>query len=133
MWIIERAEQEIRTNRRRIKMKKTNMKYNNKVGKIQYRNLKPSVRKGLREEGMYYLESIFGVCDGHGYGCGGEDISFGLKKIKAFIEFTDRDSTNSLIVIEMDVLYNQKDEELGTNMVDIRPKTMKYIRSKLCK
>lgn len=109
------------------------MNYTNKVSKIQYRNLKPSIRKGLREEGMYYLENIFGGCDGHGAGMGGEDISFELKKVKAFVEFTDRDSTNSLTVVEMDMLYNQKGEYMNQVMVDIRPETLKFVRSKLCR
>ena len=51
---------------------------------IPYSDLEKEVRKGIKEEGLYFLETIFGECDGHGCGIGGEDISFTLPRKSKF-------------------------------------------------
>jgi len=87
---------------------------------IPYKDLKPSVREALKLEGLYALERIFGVeCDGHGCGCGGEDISFTLEsgtKINPHdhaIVFEVTDNGRKLEVAERIVLFSHKDINHG--------------------
>ena len=107
------------------------IKYEKKGATIQYKELKPHIRKGIKEGGMYFLERIFGECYGHGYGCMGEDISFPLKKIKAFVELND--NGRRIRVSEYDELSNQKGEWVDQKTVNIRPQTLKHLRYRLCK
>lgn len=106
-------------------------KYPYKTAKIQYRDLKPHIRKGIKDYGLYFLEKIFGICRGHGAGVGGEDISFDLPKIKRIIAITD--NGRRLEIFEEDELYNQRGEWNDIEGVNIRPATLKHLKYRLCK
>jgi len=104
--------------------------------------LKPEIRKGIRSEGLYFLENIFGGCDGHGCG-GGEDISFTLKPKTKFnrksyeIVFEVHDDGRKLEIGERIFLYTHKDKRHKdfhdmTND-DVSPELVKAIQKSLVK
>jgi hypothetical protein len=47
---------------------------------IPNNEIEPKWLKRIKDEGLYCLEDMYGECDGHGCGFGGEDISFTIKK-----------------------------------------------------
>jgi len=107
------------------------MKY--RTATIQHSELKPHIKKGVKKEGMYFLEKILGECRGHGTcfaGGGGEDISFDLPKIKAIVNLND--NGRRIKIEESDDLYNQKGVEVDCKSVDIRPGTLKHLKFRLC-
>ena len=99
---------------------------------INVRELKARIRKALKEEGLYALNSIFGIDRSHGSGCGGEDIAYDIKigKKKFIADFNL--SGTKLEISERIELYTQN-KELWDSVVhdEIDKDLVKFLAKKL--
>lgn len=96
--------------------------------------LKPKIKKELADLGtnLYFLESVFGECDGHGFGFGGEDIQFTLKdgKKKYFVNIFN--NGKQLQIGEVIDIYDQNGVEIDREAKDISLDAAKIVVKKLC-
>jgi hypothetical protein len=69
--------------------------------------LKLKKNSSIRKNGLYDLEKIFGDCDGHGCGFGGEDISWYLSNYKkSTYDRLDISEENGKIIVSIQKVYN---------------------------
>ena len=101
---------------------------------IKRSRLEDGVKRGIINEGLYWLENIFGKSRGHGTclcGQGSEDIQFDIGgRLNTTVWIND--NGRRLKIGEYDDLENQRGEYYGDVQVDIRPETIKYLLRKLC-
>ena len=99
---------------------------------LRLRELKAKIRKGLREEGLYFLNACFGEDRSHGSGCGGEDISYDIKiDGKKFIVDFNLDG-DKLEISERIELYTQNKEFWDSVVApEIDKALVKFIAKKL--
>lgn len=105
--------------------------------RIIFNELKPKIKQGILDKGLYYLENIFGECDGHGFGFGGEDINFTIKKgkqtYKVAFNWNLNKSKYKLEVTESLELHDQNNKFYQIVFAPIiSDQVVKIIVNKLC-
>lgn len=99
---------------------------------INVRELKTRVRNGLKADGLYSLNSLFGVDRAHGSGCGGEDIAYDLKIGKKKFIVDINLNGNKLEISERIELYTHNKEFWDSVVAPVIDKDLvKFVAKKL--